>query len=319
MDKNLLQEEIAGKLAGTKVVRSMADELCRLLGEKPDGVGPNEYFHMVAIELLDQLRSQLLAHCRPGVLKETGRPVPEVDYDRILQGLLLVLEHDLVESNVHMIRALGSAIAERDTGTNEHNYRVTIYAVRIATGLDLPRDGMRSLIKGAFLHDIGKIGIPDAILVKPSGLGKEERELMNSHVRRGAGILEGVTWLEDALDVVRYHHERWDGSGYLNGLRGTDIPLNARIFAVGDVFDALTSRRPYKVPYTFREALTMIRDEAGKQFDPQVVATFLDIAEAVFHEISQSDCTEKEAAIRGFMREYFGFEVESGPLPTPCG
>ena len=217
-----------------------------------------------------------------------------------------------------MIRALGSAIAERDTGTNDHNYRVTIYAVRLGEAMGLPRETIRSLMKGAFLHDIGKIGIPDAILIKPSGLTVAEREVINSHVERGANIVQVVTWLADAIDVIRYHHERWDGSGYLQGLQNTAIPITARVFSVGDVFDALTSRRSYKVPFTFERARDMILAGGGTQFDPGITEIFAGIAREVYAETHADGCRHLEMVIRGFIRDYYGFDWEHSPLPEPC-
>ncbi len=317
MDDAQLRNFITMRLERSTVVGIMANELCALIEDKPTSISPDHYFHAVATSLLEILRRQLLAHCKPGVINQ--QPDDEtVDYNRILQGLLIGLERDLLESNLHMIRALGGAIAERDTGTNEHNYRVTIYAVRLAETMLRPPETVRSLIKGAFIHDIGKIGIPDAILTKSTGLTKKEREIMNSHVLRGAHIVGPATWLKDAIDVVRYHHEHYDGNGYLAGLVGDEIPLTARIFAVGDVFDALTSKRPYKVPYAFAEALGVISEQSGKHFDPSIVRAFVDIAEDVYLEVNQADCDQKETTIRRFMRDYFGFDSTRSPLPSPC-
>ena len=317
MDDVQLRNFITMRLERSTVVGIMANEICSLLEDKPTSVSPDQYFHAVATSLLEILRRQLLAHCKPGVIDQ--QPEDEkVDYDRILQGLLISLERDLLESNLHMIRALGGAIAERDTGTNEHNFRVTIYAVRLAETMLQPPELIRSLIKGAFIHDIGKIGIPDAILTKSSGLTDEERQIMNSHVKRGAHIIGPATWLKDAIDIVRYHHEHYDGNGYLAGLAGEEIPLTARIFTVGDVFDALTSKRPYKVPYAFAEALQMIDEQSGKQFDPSIVRAFEDIAEDVYIEVTTANCERKETTIRKFMRNYFGFDSPRSPLPSPC-
>jgi len=317
MDSDRMRQSIAAKLNGSTIVQTMADELCHLLGDRPEEIPPGDYFHMVATVLLEQLRTRMLAHCRPGMLHGQLPQTEELDYARILQGLLLELEHDLLESNMQMIRALGGAIAERDTGTNEHNYRVVIYAVQLARVLGREREDIRALIKGAFLHDVGKIGIPDSVLVKPSGLTPEERTLMKSHVRRGANIIRGVTWLEDALDVVRYHHEWWNGEGYAEGLKGDAIPVNARIFTIGDVFDAMTSRRPYKVPYSFDEALDTVRKGADEQFDPEFVEAFGRVVEPVYGEIHGDSGRRQEEIIREFMHEYFGFTYGSELVPHP--
>ncbi len=317
MDSDWIKQTVADRLNGSKIVQTMADELCTLLGDRPEEIAPGDYFHVVATVLLEQLRGRMLEHCRTGMLHEQQPDSEQFDYARILQGLLLALERDLLESNMQMIGALGGAIAERDTGTSEHNYRVVIYAVELARILGRPREDIRALIKGAFLHDIGKIGIPDAVLVKPSGLSADERSLMNSHVRRGAHVIQGVTWLSDALDVVRYHHEWWNGEGYLDGLRGEAIPLNARIFTIGDVFDAMTSRRPYKVPYSFDDALESVREAAGTQFDPEIVVAFEQISEEVYSEVQADRGARLEDIIRGLMHEYFGFTYGSELMPHP--
>lgn len=315
MENDHLKERVTDKLEQSGVVKTIADELCHsLLADKPAYLSPDDYFHLVATALLESLRSKLLASCEPDRLVGPLDRRRRFDYDRILEGLLLGLERDLVESNLHMIRALGGAIAERDTGTNDHNYRVTIYAVRLAEAIPLARDTVRSLIKGAFLHDIGKIGIPDAILVKPSGLTEREREIIKSHVERGANIVGVVSWLADAMDVIRYHHERWDGTGYIQGLRGVSIPITARVFAVGDVFDALTSSRPYKEPYHFAQAREMIQRGAGTQFDPDVVGVFTAIATDVYREAHEADPRQLEAIVGGFVKDHYGFDWDRTPL-----
>jgi len=156
------------------------------------------------------------------------------------------LSEDLMTANLETIQVLGSAIAKRDSDTDVHNYRVTLYSVRLAEAAGLPNRELQELIKGAFLHDVGKIGIHDAILLKPGPLDDEEFAEMKRHVEYGLDIVGRSRWLEDAARVVGNHHEKWDGSGYLQGLSGEGIPVSARIFAIADVFDALTSRRRYK-------------------------------------------------------------------------
>ncbi|MBI4985963.1 MAG: HD domain-containing protein, partial [Rhodocyclales bacterium] len=151
---------------------------------------------------------------------------------------------DLLRSNVELMEVLGSAIAKRDSDTNIHNYRVAIYAVKLAETAKLDATRIRDLIGGAFLHDVGKIGISDSILLKPARLDEREFAAMKTHVAIGVDIIEKSNWLQQARDVVEFHHEKYDGNGYLKGLRGEDIPLTARIFAIVDVFDALTSKRP---------------------------------------------------------------------------
>lgn len=206
-----------------------------------------------------------------------------------LNRKLLDYSHSLALTNIGMLKVLGSAIAKRDSDTNIHNYRVTLYSVRIGERLELSPSTMQGLIKGAFLHDLGKIAIADAILHKPGKLTDEEFEIMKSHVQHGEDIIRGYDWLKDAVDVTRCHHEKFDGSGYPSGLTGGDIPLNARIFAVADVFDALTSKRPYKEPFSFDVAVKILRESLGSHFDPDVAQLFLDHAAALYAEICNND------------------------------
>ncbi|MBV5310638.1 HD-GYP domain-containing protein [Chromatium okenii] len=191
---------------------------------------------------------------------------------------LMKLSDDLLQGNTELMAVLGSAIAKRDSDTNSHNYRVTIYAIRLAEALKLNPSDIHRLIAGAFLHDVGKIGISDNILLKPDKLTAEEFTIMRTHVLLGVEIIAHSAWLMGAREVVEYHHEKYDGSGYLQGLKGDEIPLNARIFAVVDVFDALTSRRPYKAPMEFNDAMAILHRDRGRHFDPMVVDAFNVIA-----------------------------------------
>lgn len=188
-----------------------------------------------------------------------------------LNSGLVKLSGDLLKGNIELMEVLGSAIAKRDSDTNIHNYRVTIYAIRLAEALGHSSAEVRGLISGAFLHDVGKIGISDNILLKPGRLNEEEFAVMRTHVLLGVDIIAKSNWLESARDVVEFHHEKFDGSGYMRGLKGEEIPLNARIFAIVDVFDALTSRRPYKEPYSFDEAMSILRRDSGSHFDPAIM------------------------------------------------
>jgi HD-GYP domain-containing protein (c-di-GMP phosphodiesterase class II) len=165
---------------------------------------------------------------------------------------------------------------------------------------------MRDLIAGAFLHDVGKIGVGDAILLKPGPLDDAEFEQMKRHVTLGVEILTKSKWLLRARDVVEFHHERYDGSGYPKGLAGAEIPLLARIFAVVDVFDALVSKRPYKDALAFDVAMVGIREGAGSLFDPDLVTTFEGIAGALYHETRDVPGTEVEARLQQQISRYFG-------------
>lgn len=215
------------------------------------------------------------------------------------------LSQSLLDLNLELLQSLGNAIAKRDAETDTHNYRVTIYAVRLAEAMKLSRDNIEFLILGAFLHDVGKIGIPDQIMLKPGRLTAEEFEIMKHHVIFGGEIIQDSTWLKRARDVVLFHHEKFDGSGYPHGIHGNDIPLGARLFAVVDVFDSLMSRRPYKEPLSLEEALKILRDGAGKHFDPDVVSTFASIATALHGEIGQTDRVYLQKTLKVIIKEYF--------------
>jgi response regulator RpfG family c-di-GMP phosphodiesterase len=172
------------------------------------------------------------------------------------------------------LRALVAALETRDQETHGHSERVVSFSLRLGREFGLDREHMRSLEFGSLLHDIGKIGVPDAILRKPAPLTEEEWLEMRLHPAHGRQILSGIDFLEGASRVVAQHHERWDGSGYPLGLRGEAIDLNARIFAVADAFDAMTSDRVYRTGRTYEAALAELESCAGRQFDPRVVEAF---------------------------------------------
>lgn len=222
-----------------------------------------------------------------------------------LNRRLLDYSHILALTNIGMLKVLGSAIAKRDSDTNVHNFRVTLYSVRLGERLHLSDPAMQGLIKGAFLHDVGKIAIPDAILLKAGKLTGEEFETMKSHVSHGRDILSSYDWLTDADAVVRCHHERFDGTGYPAGLRGEEIPLNARIFAVADVFDALTSKRPYKEAFSVEISVGIIREGRGSHFDPAVAELFLEQAEVLYQDICREDEPFLHSKLEGCIKRYF--------------
>jgi putative nucleotidyltransferase with HDIG domain len=174
-------------------------------------------------------------------------------------------------------QALGAAIDLRDNETAGHSRRVRGFAVEIARAMGCTEKQMASLARGAYLHDIGKLGIADGILLKPGPLTPEERKLMQRHAQIGFDLVRNIEFLGEAAEIVFLHHERYDGSGYPRGLKGDEIPLGARIFAVADTLDAITSNRPYRRASSFESARKVILNCSGSQFDPQVVSVFLDI------------------------------------------
>jgi putative nucleotidyltransferase with HDIG domain len=192
----------------------------------------------------------------------------------------------LTQSYMATVRALSNAVEARDAYTGKHAERVTRFAIEVARELGLPAPDSPEVEFGFLLHDVGKLAIPDSILFKPGPLTTEERALMSRHTIVGAEIMRDIEFLAEASQVVRSHHERWDGDGYPDGLAGEQIPLNARVFAVADVFDALTTNRPYRVALSFEQARAMIEAQSGRHFDPQVVAAFRRIDDDVLQQIA---------------------------------
>ena len=200
-------------------------------------------------------------------------------YARDLQHLLEVERGQrtlLQDSYLETVTALATALESRDTHTHAHSHRVERYAVELLAMIDEKRlvdePGIRY---GFLLHDVGKIGIPDGILQKPGPLTPAERRKMQTHTVLGEQMLGGIAFLQgEGLRIVRSHHERWDGKGYPDGIAGTDIPLGARVFAVADSLDAMTSDRPYRSALRWDDASEEILAQAGKQFDPDVVDAF---------------------------------------------
>jgi ribonuclease P protein subunit RPR2 len=192
---------------------------------------------------------------------------------------------ELQASYMATVRALSNSVEARDAYTGKHAERVTAYGLEIARAVGLAVD--ESLEFGFLLHDVGKVAIPDAILYKPKKLSEKERALMAQHPVIGSEIIRGIEFLDQAAQIVRSHHERWDGEGYPDGLAREDIPLAARVFAVADVLDALTSDRPYRPASSLQVAREMIVAGSGTQFDPRVIDAFCTIDDATFTRIAE--------------------------------
>jgi putative nucleotidyltransferase with HDIG domain len=175
------------------------------------------------------------------------------------------------------IQGWSQALELRDKETEGHARRVTEQTVQLAQLVGVPDTELEHVRRGTLLHDIGKMGIPDAILLKPGKLTQEEWGIMRRHPVLAYEMLSSIAYLRQALDIPHYHHESWDGSGYPDGLKGEQIPLYARIFAVVDVYDALTNNRPYRPAWTTEQAIQYIREESGKHFDPAIVEAFLNM------------------------------------------
>ena len=196
--------------------------------------------------------------------------------------------HQLKETYRSTLEALGSALDTRDVGTESHSRRVHGYSLATARQHGVPEDQLTDLAHGVLLHDIGKIGIPDGILLKPGPLTPNEWSVMRRHPEIGKRLIEKIPFLQGAIPIVYHHHERWDGSGYPLGLKGEAIPLGTRIFAAVDAFDAMTFDRPYSKAITFDAAKAEIERCAGTHFDPSVVDSFLKVPESQLEEIRRS-------------------------------
>lgn len=193
------------------------------------------------------------------------------------------LERALLEQNIQIAQVLGNAIAMRDHDTGSHNLRVALYAGLLGDALGFERPLVRDLLVGAFLHDLGKIAIPDRVLLKNGALNAEEWAIMRGHCEIGARLLGQLPAFQHAVPVVLHHHERFDGTGYPDRLAGDDIPLIARAFAVVDVFDALVSVRPYKRAATLDDALDHLEAGRGGHFDPDLASVFIRLAPRLYH------------------------------------
>jgi response regulator RpfG family c-di-GMP phosphodiesterase len=192
---------------------------------------------------------------------------------------LQVAMTELRHSHSATLEALGSAIDLRDGPTAGHSRRVLLYSLTIAEQIGGMEDHLKTLGMGAWLHDIGKLAIPDSILLKPGALDERERQIMQRHVWLGYDLVKGIPFLADAAGVILAHHERYNGSGYPRGLRGDSIPMCARIFAVADSFDAMTSDRPYRLALPVHTARAEIHAGRGELFDPEIVDAFFAVGE----------------------------------------
>ncbi len=195
---------------------------------------------------------------------------------------------DVEASHDIMLEALGDALDLKDRETEGHSKRVTAFTIAIARKMGLGQDQIRVIARGAFLHDIGKMAIPDAILNKPGKLDVAEAETMREHAYRGYQLVKRIPFLADAAEIVYAHQEKFDGTGYPRGLKGTEIPLGARIFSIADTLDAITSDRPYRAKQPYSAAREEISRWSGRQFDPEIVDVFLSMTENIWDDLRSS-------------------------------
>ena len=245
-------------------------------------------------------RDQLLATVRRA-LENRRLKIENLTYQNNLEALVTARTEILKKTNADLelamhrlersynltLEALGDALDLKDRETEGHSKRVTAFTMAIAHAMDLPREHRDVIARGAFLHDIGKMAIPDAILRKPGRLTPEEQMEMRKHAFLGYQMLRKIPFLQEAAEIVHSHQERYDGSGYPRGLKGDQIPIGARIFAVADTFDAITSDRPYRAAQSIPAARREILKYSGRQFDPAVVSTFMSISDELWQELRE--------------------------------
>jgi putative nucleotidyltransferase with HDIG domain len=233
-------------------------------------------------------REQLLAVVRRALEANRLRAENRI-YQSNLEALVDQRTQELRETIAELERsydvtleALGDALDLKDAETEGHSKRVTAFTIQIARAMEIDPETMRIFARAAFLHDIGKMAIPDAILRKPDRLNEEEQAIMREHCFLGYRMLKKISFLAEAAEIVYSHQEHWDGNGYPRGLKGDEIPMGARIFAVADTLDAITSDRPYRPAQSVAAARDEIARWSGRQFDPLVVSVFLKISPSVW-------------------------------------
>lgn len=247
-------------------------EVCRRLKEDPE----TQLLPVVFLTGLDS-REVRLAGLEAGATDFLSKPCDLVELEVRVRNLVSYrrLIQDLDDAE-RMLFAVAQTVEARDETTGDHCYRLSRLGVWLGKKLNLDEDALKALRRAGYLHDIGKIGIPDAILCKPGPLTPEEWAVMRNHVDVGVRICSPLRSFRQVLPVIRHHHERQDGSGYPDGLKGNEIPLLARVFQVVDVFDALTSERPYRKALPPQEALRILAEETAKgAWDPTIVEVFI--------------------------------------------
>jgi putative nucleotidyltransferase with HDIG domain len=263
------------------------------------------------------------------VIASLHRALQKKRLEREVEGYRLHLEEMVVERTKQIqdalrlversyedtLEALGAAIDLRDAATEGHSRRVCRFALEIAKAMGLSEAQHKTIAMGAYLHDIGKLAIPDGILLKPGPLTAEERELMQQHVQTGYDLVKQIPFLADAAELILTHHERHDGSGYPRGLRAEQIPIGARIFAVSDTLDAITSDRPYRRAQPFDEGFKVIRNESGRLYDPQVVEAFFTIPRATWPTIARNQRLVR--SLPSWLRNGGAVGLLASPLSSP--
>jgi len=256
--RDCFREGAADVLASDEIERGLPQAIDRLLQRRSAGDDHDSEAQLMAAELGKRARD--------------------------LEAALAAVQASYAQT----LNALVSALDAREHETAHHSQRVAIYSIMLGVRRGLDESALESLFRGALLHDIGKIGIPDAVLLKPGSFTPDEWEIMRQHTEIGGGILSGVAFLREAADVPRCHHEAWNGTGYPGGLMGEGIPLNARIFAVVDTYDAIRSERPYKSAQPHGRAIELIHDASESRLDPRLVQLFCAEPESTWARLDES-------------------------------
>jgi putative two-component system response regulator len=249
-------------------------EFCRMLKRNPH----TQLLPIFIVAESDDLDNEVSA-INSGADEFLVRPLrPKAVSARIQASLRHRAMVESLDDSEAVFFSLAQSVEERDPAVGSHCQRLALMATAMGLTLGLPQDEILTLQRGGYLHDIGKVAIPDRILLKAGPLSPQEWEIMRSHAERGERICSNMRSLTSVLPIIRYHHERWDGSGYPDRLRGEEIPLHARIVQLADIYDALTTERPYKPAYSSEDAMRILHDEAARGWrDPFLVETFSDV------------------------------------------
>lgn len=280
-----------------------------LLDAGGDLIGLARGVHVVAADTVRELRARAWRDVAMVVALVAAVAALLYPVIRVLAQRLAGLSSELLSANLQTLAVVGSAIAKRDADTDAHNFRVCLYAARLGEAVGLGRDEMQGLIKGAFVHDVGKVGIRDAVLLKPGRLDADEFELMKTHVALGVDIVSRAAWLSDGLPVVAAHHEKFGGGGYPLGLQGAAIPRIARIFAIADVFDALTAERPYKEALRLDQAMVLLEQGRGAHFDPALLDTFATLAPSLYERYAAQPVETLRVALLELVGRHYTADI----------
>lgn len=251
-----------------------AVEFCRMLKK----ASATQFLPVFVMTACDDLENEVLA-IEAGADEFLVAPLrPRAFLARVQASLRHKAMIDSLDDSETVLFSLAQSVEERDRDLGQHCQRLALMAAAMGLALDLPPSDILALQRGGYLHDVGKVAIPDHILFKPGALTPEEWEIMKTHAERGERICSSMRSLAPVLPIIRHHHERWDGTGYPDGLKGEEIPLLARILQLADIYDALTTARPYKRALSPDDALNVLREEVAKGWrDPRLVETFSDI------------------------------------------